>query len=71
METIRTFTAFGIFDTNHNVTLELIKCNDHYEVRETVWKSNKRLYNAINEYSSYSIAECYYKKVLHEIQEFA
>lgn len=73
METIRTFTAFSIFDSNTNITVELIKCDDHYEVRETFSTecTCDRSFTIIRKFCFYSMAKYDYDNEVHTIIDFA
>ena len=73
METIRTFTAFGIFESNVNITVELIKCDDHYEVRETFSRdcTCDDSFTITRKFCFYSMAKYDYDNEVHTIVEFA
>lgn len=73
MQTIRTFTAFGVLDSNVNITVELIKCDDYYEVSETLSSecTCDNSFTITRRFSHYSTAKNDYDNEVHVITEFA
>ena len=71
METIRTFTAFCIFNSSVNITVELITNDEHYEIRETHTGNNNKEFTTVLFFDDYSEAKTEYDNLVNTINLYA
>lgn len=73
MYTIRTFTAYSIFDSDVNITVELRKCENFYEVVEThsVNCTCDKSFSTTRHFPTYREAKCDFDNTVHIIIDFA